>query len=58
MTPAQAQETIGLPPTDRDGAWYTWGTRQLTVRFENGKIRLLLTEDPAEVTAEGIRIGL
>ncbi len=57
MTLPQAQEAIGLPPTDRDGDFYIWSLRKLMVVFENGKIQIIGTEDPAEVTAEGIRIG-
>ncbi len=57
MTPAQAQDAIGLPPSDHEGPWYTWETRRLTVRVDDGKVELIGTRDPADVTAEGIRVG-
>lgn len=58
MTPAQVQDAIGLPPTERDpSGWYTWQTRKLWVYFDNGKARMIDTEDPALITPEGIHIG-
>ncbi len=58
MTPAQAQEAIGLPPTERfPSGWYNWATRKLWVLFENGRAYLIDTEDPADSTPEGIRVG-
>lgn len=58
MTPAQAQEAIGLAPTDRyPSGWYSWQTRKLDVYFQDGKALLIDTEDPAVATAEGIHVG-
>lgn len=58
MTPAQVQEAVGLPPTERyRSGWQVWETRKLSVYFENGKAFMIDTEDPAMITGEGIRIG-
>jgi len=58
MTPAEAQDAIGLPPTDRyPSGWYSWQTRKLDIYFENGKALLIDTEDPTMATAEGIHVG-
>lgn len=58
MTPAQAQDTIGLPPTKRyPSGWSIWETRKLAIYFDNGKAFMIDTEDPAELTPEGVRIG-
>jgi hypothetical protein len=58
MTPAEVQEAIGLPPTDRyPSGWYSWQTRKLDIYFENGKARLIDTEDPTLVSATGIHVG-
>ena len=58
MTPAQAQEAIGLPPTERyPSGWYSWQTRKLDIYFKDGKAWLIDTEDPAVATAEGIQVG-
>ncbi len=58
MTPAQVQEAIGLPPTRSFASgWYVWETRKLEVLFREGRAYLIDTEDPAEATPEGIRLG-
>lgn len=58
MTPAQVQDAIGLPPTQRyPSGWQIWETRKLAVYFDNGKAMMIDIEDAAAVTAEGIRIG-
>lgn len=57
MTPAGVQEAIGLPPSRRVRGWYDWDTRRLSVLFDDGKAVVIYTQDPAAVTAEGIRLG-
>jgi len=58
MSPAEAEQAIGLPPTERyPSGWYSWQTRKLDIYFVNGKARLIDTEDPTMVTPEGIRVG-
>ena len=58
MTPAQVQQVIGLPPSQRDlHGWSDWNTRKLSVRFDRGAAIIIYTEDPAVATAEGIRLG-
>jgi hypothetical protein len=58
MSPEEAQEAIGLPPTDRDpSGWSSWEPRKLAIYFENGKAQIIHTQDPTVVTQEGIHVG-
>lgn len=58
MTPAQAQEAIGLPPSRTDGnGWAFWNARRVAVLFERGAVVAIYAANPTVATAEGIRLG-
>ncbi len=58
MSPAKVAAAIGLPANRRDAhGWYEWDSRKLSVRFDRDEAVVIYTEDPAAVTAEGIRLG-
>jgi S1-C subfamily serine protease len=57
MTPAQAQAAVGLPPSSVAQGWHEWRTRQLAVYFEGGKALIIVTDNPAVATPEGVRVG-
>ncbi|MDR7419850.1 MAG: serine protease [Armatimonadota bacterium] len=57
MTPAQAQQAVGLPPSSVGGGWHEWNTRKLSVYFDGGKALFIVTANPAIATLEGVRVG-
>ena len=57
MTPAQVESTLGLAPSSRTESCSFWATRKLALCFSGGKVSLILTQDPADTTPEGIRVG-
>jgi len=57
MSAAQVESTLGLAPSSRTDSCSFWPTRKLALCFEQGKVFLILTQDPADTAPEGIRVG-
>ena len=57
MTAAQAASALGLSPSTRSESCSFWATRKLALCFDQGKVVLILTQDPADIAPQGIRVG-
>jgi hypothetical protein len=57
MTAPQAESTLGLAPSSRTESCHFWATRKLAVCYDQGKVFLILTQDPTDTAPQGIRIG-
>jgi len=57
MTAPQAESTLGLAPSSRTESCHFWATRKLAVCYAQGKVFLILTQDPAHTAPQEIRVG-